>query len=53
MSIPRIQSMSFHGNEFNQIKTGKPNIPDFNLMYTRYVGIDFVEARKSASVRKK
>lgn len=45
--------MSFYGIDFEQMKPKKSNISSFDLLSTKYVGIDFVKVRKNASVRKK
>lgn len=43
--------MSFHENDFDHIKTKKPNISSFGLLSTNCVGIDFMKSKESALLR--
>lgn len=39
--------MSFHENGFGQIKTKKSNIPELDLLSTKYVGFDYHKLKES------
>ena len=45
--------MSFQENNIKHMKVKKTDISYFDLLSTRYVGIDIVKVKKSASIGRK